>query len=225
MDEKDLILIKLAEIKPESILDIGCGTGEFTDELGRYADGVTGIDIDEGRINEAKKRNAVPNVHYRCIDILHTPFPEGIYDVCISRFALHHVHEWKSAIDEAMRLSRKHILIEEPFFDLRSEEKKRTYEVTKVFLDLHHEVGFSHNLYLERGTLLDYLKQKPLRVEIQVVKSDELMTFDEYFGVYMRFVEQSKRKSHWEERINRLRDKHQGKVFCDDDILYVFCRK
>ena len=53
-----------------NVLDIGCGAGQNTAMLSRYANGVTGIDSDEKAITFARKYNESPGVKF-----VHGKFP------------------------------------------------------------------------------------------------------------------------------------------------------
>jgi SAM-dependent methyltransferase len=75
----------------DSVLDIGCGTGQTTREAAVVAsDGdALGVDIDRGMIARARAlahREGVPNVRFEVGDVQTHPFRSGAFDVAISRF-------------------------------------------------------------------------------------------------------------------------------------------
>jgi 2-polyprenyl-3-methyl-5-hydroxy-6-metoxy-1,4-benzoquinol methylase len=76
------------------ILDAGCGTGELTKRLTRFSKEVTGIDVSENMINEAKKRNHDERIDYIKISVeKYLEETEKQFDVIISIAALHHMNE------------------------------------------------------------------------------------------------------------------------------------
>jgi SAM-dependent methyltransferase len=75
----------------ESVLDIGCGTGQTTRDVARLArDGsALGVDIDPLAIRRARalaKVEGVPNVHFEVGDVEVYPFRPAEIDVAVSRF-------------------------------------------------------------------------------------------------------------------------------------------
>ncbi|MDR2392834.1 MAG: class I SAM-dependent methyltransferase [Treponema sp.] len=84
------------------ILDVGCGTGELTEKLSRYAHEIIAIDVSNNMVQEAQKRNAHEKVTY--INIAAEKYLEETdkrFDVIISVAALHHMNEER--ILEAMK--------------------------------------------------------------------------------------------------------------------------
>jgi cyclopropane fatty-acyl-phospholipid synthase-like methyltransferase len=64
------ILRNLEVQSEDTILDLCCGNGLLTREIGRHCRQVVGIDFSEPLIKEAKRRSALSNVEYRLGDIL-----------------------------------------------------------------------------------------------------------------------------------------------------------
>ncbi|MCX7708807.1 MAG: methyltransferase domain-containing protein [Clostridia bacterium] len=58
------LLLKEIGSGSESVLDIGCGTGEFTQKVANLAKNVIGIDIAPQMIKEAQKRYPAKNISY-----------------------------------------------------------------------------------------------------------------------------------------------------------------
>ncbi len=74
----------------DSILDIGCGTGEFTQKVAQRANSVVGIDISPKMINEAKKRHSANNITYKVQDF-DTIDEKQQYDCIVSIATFHHL--------------------------------------------------------------------------------------------------------------------------------------
>nr|XP_054750476.1 putative methyltransferase DDB_G0268948 isoform X3 [Lytechinus pictus] len=47
------------------VVDVGCGSGQFTQSLAQYFDRALGFDVSEAQIEEAKKHNKFSHVEYR----------------------------------------------------------------------------------------------------------------------------------------------------------------
>ena len=90
-----LILFPIVEAEIHSktlnhVLEIGCGTGELSNRLARRAGSVTGIDISEVAVNEARRATARSNVSFKLEDFNTFDSKGTKYDLIISSFAFHH---------------------------------------------------------------------------------------------------------------------------------------
>ena len=97
---------------PQKVLDLGCGTGEVERTLYRHFDEMTGIDLSEGIINEAKRKN-IPKCKFKQANVLKLPLPNDYFDFVFSFCLLHHLpaNEWEQVLKEAMRVSKKSSII------------------------------------------------------------------------------------------------------------------
>jgi ubiquinone/menaquinone biosynthesis C-methylase UbiE len=96
-----------------SVLDIGCGTGTLTVEIGRLlaerGGRVSGIDAAPKMIDIAvRKASKLANVYFDVVPAESLPFLEDSFDCAVSTFFFHHVdRELKvRALDEAFRVLR-----------------------------------------------------------------------------------------------------------------------
>lgn len=79
---------KLSEYIKENyrVLDVGCGHGKFTSQLGTGAKEVIGIDLTEGFINTANRNNLRNNVRYLVVDASgQLPFPDNYFDLIYTK--------------------------------------------------------------------------------------------------------------------------------------------
>lgn len=77
-----------------SILDAGCGPGGYSHYLGLHGFKVLGVDLSEYQLNEAKKKNAIPNVTYQCGNFL--DLDKSLkYNVILSRGVLNDITDFK----------------------------------------------------------------------------------------------------------------------------------
>jgi 2-polyprenyl-3-methyl-5-hydroxy-6-metoxy-1,4-benzoquinol methylase len=74
------------------ILDIGCGNGNISLALGSLGFHTTGVDVDAGSIENAKKRNPFTHVQFELKDADAFSI-EGKYDVIICSEVLEHLHK------------------------------------------------------------------------------------------------------------------------------------
>lgn len=223
--QENVLLDKIKSLKPHNVLDVGCGGGSFTVRLSTLCEKVTAIDSSARLINRCKEENQRPNIRYACIDARKMPYAHDNFDVVLARACLHHVQEWKKVLDEMVRVSSKYILIEEPIYDPRSEEKRITLHAHKFFLKLQHEVGYPHYEYRTPQLIIQYFQGKNIHHEYQIVKLDTPIDFDEFFESFAYFAERTRRKDYWFKRLENLRSELNDKKLCEDDIVFVFATK
>jgi len=76
-----------------SVLEAGCGTGGMIDLLSQAGFGrLTGIDLAEGMLIEARKRR-LPQACWAQAVIENPPFRSEVFDVIIACFTLHHLYD------------------------------------------------------------------------------------------------------------------------------------
>lgn len=88
--EKEIVYDLLQARQGLKVLDIGCGTGQYSVELARLGCQVVGIDISEEMLNEARKKAAQENLNIEFIsgDIHELELPENTFDLVLSVTAL-----------------------------------------------------------------------------------------------------------------------------------------
>ncbi len=80
----------------ESILDVGCGTGQLTNEIKKFGTVVTGIDASFEMIEKAKQN--FPDINFLVVDATDFSFIEK-FDAVFSNATLHWINEQQKAID------------------------------------------------------------------------------------------------------------------------------
>jgi SAM-dependent methyltransferase len=98
--------------QPESVLDAGCGRGDFALDLSQVAPRIVGCDISEDMLSIA--RSLAPMVEFKQADLLSLPFAEDEFDsvVCVNTF--HHIlpQDRHKVLAEFARVARNQIVIE-----------------------------------------------------------------------------------------------------------------
>jgi len=218
-----MLLEKLQLIKPQKVLDVGCGCGEFTKEMSPYCGYITAIDPKALLIERCKKEQSMPNVDYMCMDGRNTDFPDKSFDCVIERASLHHMTDWDKAVDEMFRVSNKYVLITEPLDDERSEEKRNLNEAQNLYLEVQHEAGYEHYNHLKKELLLEYFDCRKIQYECTIENYDDILEFSEYFSLFEYFADKTSRKDHWMNRLNDFRLKLNGGKLSANDVINIFC--
>ncbi|WP_256871842.1 trans-aconitate 2-methyltransferase [Nostoc sp. TCL26-01] len=85
-------LLKQLPKKTKNILDIGCGTGEFSRLLAKSADRVVAIDLSPNMIEIARQRSQkYTNIDFQVADILQWELPVEQFDAIVSIATVHHL--------------------------------------------------------------------------------------------------------------------------------------
>nr|WP_321497088.1 class I SAM-dependent methyltransferase [uncultured Methanolobus sp.] len=93
-------MCKLIDIQPEyEILEIGCGTGEFSIELSKHCKQVTALDISQMMLDFAEKKaksRQRDNIRFIKSGFLTYDSGETKYDAVVTQLVLHHLPDfWK----------------------------------------------------------------------------------------------------------------------------------
>lgn len=87
----DAVLRRLDVGAHERVLDIGCGTGATTVQLGGISSEVLGVDISVPMLSLARRRavdHGATNVRFAEVDVQERPFADGAFEVAFSRFGV-----------------------------------------------------------------------------------------------------------------------------------------
>lgn len=103
-------LIALASAsKKDDVLDIACGSGIVSCEFAKYTNHVTGIDMTQGMLDEAKKlqvRHNITNVTWQIGDVENLPYDDGSFSIVVSRFGFHHFLNPLNVLSEMKRVCK-----------------------------------------------------------------------------------------------------------------------
>jgi SAM-dependent methyltransferase len=89
-------------------LDVGCGTGAFTElVLARAApEKIIGIDPSPAQVEHAKRTVTAPQVEFREGSAIDLPFEAGAFDVVVSALVIHFFPDRPKAFREMLRVTR-----------------------------------------------------------------------------------------------------------------------
>jgi ubiquinone/menaquinone biosynthesis C-methylase UbiE len=111
VENRRLRLAELAIRPGDRVLEVGCGTGDFTLELRAPAESdgsVVGIDASTVMIATAEKRAAGSELkpEYRVGDACNLGYPDATFDACTTERVLFHLDDPRRAIHEMARVAR-----------------------------------------------------------------------------------------------------------------------
>jgi SAM-dependent methyltransferase len=106
------IIQLLRQKRPETLLDIGCGTGYITDKIKRSVDtGVVCCDVDFTRLLFAKKEFGLETV---LADVRSLPFKNGAFDTVLATEVIEHIPDLHPALEEIERVAGNNVIITVP---------------------------------------------------------------------------------------------------------------
>lgn len=106
--EQPAIKSAISTLQAKSVLDIGCGTGEFARFcIENGATKVVGIDISKNMIERARKKNKHENIDYICMPIEDLKFQHQKFDIIISSLAVHYIEDYSKLIKKVSGLLSK----------------------------------------------------------------------------------------------------------------------
>jgi SAM-dependent methyltransferase len=119
---------RLVELRPASVLDVGCGRGALVSLLTNTRIPATGADPaaagDDPQILSA--------------DAVKLPFAAGAFEWVTLRHVPHHLPDLPAALKECVRVARVGLLVAEPWFDL-SDDRQRVAERWDLWWKRRHE--------------------------------------------------------------------------------------
>ncbi|YCM45561.1 methyltransferase domain-containing protein [Verrucomicrobiaceae bacterium 227] len=114
------LLIGMTEVGPnDSVLDVACGPGLVACEFAKVAAHVSGIDLTEKMIEQARGRQAVEglqNMGWQVGAATRLPFEDACFSVVISRYTFHHFTHPEAVLAEMIRVCKPggRILVADP---------------------------------------------------------------------------------------------------------------
>lgn len=96
----------VCDLKPERMLEVGCGDGRLYRQLRSYgyAGQYVGIDVADHLMKENECRH--PDADWRVSKAYRIPFDDGSFDVCFSLYVLEHLVYPEAALREMVRILR-----------------------------------------------------------------------------------------------------------------------
>lgn len=119
LPELDKLESLFIEIKPKSVIDIGCGSGRWYPYFKKQGVVYRGIDISENLVNLAKRK--FPDGMFKAEKVENLPKPPQKFDLAFSFTTLEHIteEEFPKAVKALKQVAKKMILVEPVNFQSR----------------------------------------------------------------------------------------------------------
>lgn len=155
------------DIRVESVLDVGTGTGKFINVLKNIFPeaGITAVDPDSFSLERARKY--FPEVDFLEMSAEKLNFPDDTFDTVSISMALHHLPKVQKGLREIKRVVKPggYIIINEPI----SSNLNSSQEVHKMFHHFRSRIdrltGNFHRKTFSKDAILQMLKEAELPVQ------------------------------------------------------------
>jgi len=146
----------------DELLDVACGTGEFSLFCAQRIKQVTGVDISQRMIEIAKlqagKAN-LSNIHFYCHEVEDLPLPSDAFSIVICKSAFHHLEDPAVVFREMIRCCREEGRIS--IQDIVSYEGEK---VNDFFERMECEIDASHLRTCSREFITHLYEARQLRI-------------------------------------------------------------
>lgn len=125
----------LSPIKSLSYLDVGCGSGNYTNAIFKQGFQITGLDISEEMLGKAKLKNE--RIDWICGDAKNMPFPNGSFNGATCVLATHHIKDIEVAFQEVFRVIKNGNFVIFTAFP----EQMKSYWLNRYFPEMLQKAG------------------------------------------------------------------------------------
>lgn len=147
------VIDELLKQDPKSILDIGCGNGDFLFKLRdrNYKGPLTGIDISKGMVEKANENKGDRKIMFQTMDAHNMSFENDKFDIVVCNFTMHLFRSIPQAIIEISRVLKPEGLFIGTLHAIDNLPKRKKY--IKHALELLPETKATNTM--ERVTLMN----------------------------------------------------------------------
>lgn len=165
--------------REDRLLDVACGTGEFSLFAAARVGSVTGVDISGGMIARAREQAGGKDpgeVRFICHDVEKIPLESGGFSIVVCKSALHHMEDPSPVFREMIRCcdGEGRISVQ----DILSYEDP---EVDSFFEGIERRVDPSHCRTLAAGEVLDLYHRNGLEI-IRTAEVEVELDLEEYLA-------------------------------------------
>ena len=137
-----------------TLLDFGCGDGQFLHRISCLADQASGVDVSEEAIKMA--RDHYPDLDFRVMGDL-IPFPDQHFDTLVAIDVLEHLLDIETGLEEMNR-----VLKPDGYLLISTSELTRlkAMVIAALYLDKYFYPASPHIRHFTKGNLADLLRRK-----------------------------------------------------------------
>ena len=100
-----LINLIISDIESKDILEVACGTADFSISAARFASSISCIDLDDSRLNQQIKQT---NIHFQIMDASKMDYPDNAFDTIVLYNSFFHIQSHWNEIEHECKRVVKH---------------------------------------------------------------------------------------------------------------------
>lgn len=217
------LLREIASLKPERVLEVGCGGGAFLRSAAALGVAVEGIDSDEPCV--ARLRDEGFSV--RAGQAQSLDYADASVDVVVFSYTAHHIADWQRSLLEAVRVCRRAVLILDPWYDIGIASQAVALEFDRWCKAIDRSTGMVHNDCMDAKALLSPVRERLPGFTVQV---DYMLVLQELGARYLaEAAEQQLRQAsdpgRWQLALDVISRQAQAHGFSDDGAILVVVSK
>jgi ubiquinone/menaquinone biosynthesis C-methylase UbiE len=149
----------LGNIDGGDVLDVGCGSGQFTSILVNSLasfNSITGIDVDEEVLKNARESFPGKDIVFQTASSHNLPFNDNSFDMAVISKALHHLENPERGLNEMYRVLKPGgwMLLNEMHRDILSDEQESHLHYHHLRSEIDNAFGISHHQTFFREDLI-----------------------------------------------------------------------
>lgn len=160
-----------------SVLDVGCGAGEYCNFFFEQGLNVKGVDYSRKTVEVAKK--SFPKVDFFVEDGYNLSFKDESFDLIVSIGALQCLYDHEKFLSELMRVSKRFVIVSTLYRDKRSPDPYKVLE-----RQLENDSWPTREYH--PSELIDLFKKNGFRTKLITKNGDKLIR-DGFFVVAEKF--------------------------------------
>ncbi|MBK5225761.1 MAG: methyltransferase domain-containing protein [Thermoleophilia bacterium] len=141
LEVERVVALSLEGLQANSVLDVGCGTGLFTEAFINGGVDATGIDANAEML--AIARSKVPAAQFLEAPAEKLPFDIGVFDLVFLGHLLHETNDPLAALKEASRVAKSRVVVLEWPYRREEQGPPLAHRLRpEAIEDLAHRAGF-----------------------------------------------------------------------------------
>jgi SAM-dependent methyltransferase len=153
------------------VLDVATGDGEFIEVLIAHLRSfvrITGIDIDENLLSDARRNLSSRDIRFRRADALALPFRSGTFDTVTISNALHHIPDPATALHQICRVLKIGgvVIIQEMVSDGLTAAQQIVSDLHQIKAQVDEMLGIPHRATYTRRQIMDVVEPSDLEITL-----------------------------------------------------------
>lgn len=216
------LLDALVALRPQRVLEVGCGGGAFLRDATAADIAATGIDPDAAAV--AALRAEGFDAHEGDAGAL--PLADGGADAVVFCYTAHHLPDWPRALREALRVARHGVLILDPWYEPGVPGQAVALAFDRWCKRIDRSTGMVHNDCMSAATLLAPLPQpEAFDIRIEYLLDVHELGPDVLAEWGQRQLRSAADPAPWRAGLAELQRQATAQGFSDDGAVMVSLRR